>query len=220
MATGVRAVAAATSLTIAMLLAASLVDAIAVGETCPCALSGGGGRCLDFQLGISPSGTCSIRACQASYKCVAPGTNTHICLAKEGSGKVTRCTVATTAGQKTCPCTIVQVSGAPPRLMPMPTTPGCSVNGDCGDDKVCVSGTCEAADDCEGGKKQACDTAYTLFTKETNSKAKCCAATSQCVKTGIQGGESTACSTDCGKNCDPFCSFSGAAGLPLCSNGP
>ncbi|KAK1869140.1 hypothetical protein I4F81_011622 [Pyropia yezoensis] len=145
-----------------MLLAASLVDAIAVGETCPCALSGGGGRCLDFQLGISPSGTCSIRACQASY----------------------------------------------------------NVNGDCGDDKVCVSGTCEAADDCEGGKKQACDTAYTLFTKETNSKAKCCAATSQCVKTGIQGGESTACSTDCGKNCDPFCSFSGAAGLPLCSNGP
>lgn len=219
MATGVRAVVAATSLTIAMLLAAALVDAIAVGETCPCALSGGGGRCLDFQFGISPSGICSIRACHASYKCVAPGTNTHTCLAKEGSGRATRCTVATTADQTTCPCTIVQVSGAPPRLMPMPTTPGCSVNGDCGDDKVCVSGTCEAAGDCEGGKDQACDTAYALFTEETDFRAKCCPATSQCVKNGIQGGESTACSTDCGKNCAPFCSFSGAAGLPLCSAG-
>ncbi|KAK1861983.1 hypothetical protein I4F81_004559 [Pyropia yezoensis] len=163
MATGVRAVVAATSLTIAMLLAAALVDAIAVGDTCPCALSGGGGRCLDFQLGSSP-GTCSIRPCKPSY----------------------------------------------------------NVNGDCGDDKVCVSGTCEAAGDCEGGKEQACDIAYTLFTEDKNNRAKCCPANSQCVKTGIQGGESTACSTDCGKNCAPFCSFSGAAagGLPLCSEGP
>lgn len=224
MATRVRAVVAATSLAIAMLLAAALADAIAVGDTCPCAKSSGSGQCIRFESGTPTSGACTIRPCEPSFKCVAEGSNTHVCLAQAGSGKAIRCKGAVAAGQQSCACTAEAVRGTTPTLMPMQTTPrqttpreGCRANGDCGAGKVCVSGTCEAAGECTGGKEQECDAAYTRFTGLTNNRAKCCPASSQCVKNGIQAGVSTACSTNCGKKCEPFCSLSKIDGLPLCS---
>lgn len=222
-ATRVPTVVAVMSLAIAVLLAAAPANAIAAGETCPCAKSGGAGLCIRLDAGTPTSGTCSIRPCQPSFKCVPQGSNTHVCLAQAGSGRAIRCkNGAIAAGQQSCACTAQPVDGTTtPTLTPVQTAPvqpraGCSANRDCGAGKVCVSGTCEAAGDCSAGKARVCDAAYKRATGRNNNRAKCCPASSMCVKSGIQAGVSTACSTDCGKKCAPFCSLSTINGLPLC----
>lgn len=230
------AVAVVTLLGVAF-VAVSPTDAIDIGDTCPCAQVGGGsGQCIRFVSGTETAGSCTIETCGSSFKCVPDADATHVCLAQAGSGQSPICKGGVKQGQTSCSCSMEPVTGGSPSLVPSQTTPGkptpaptasprptvapppCTSNRECGVNKVCVSGTCEAADLCTNGKKQVCDNAYQRATGKNDNRAKCCPATSQCVKSGVQAGRSTACSTNCGKKCDPFCSLSPIKGVPMCSN--
>lgn len=114
-------VVAASSLALVVIMAASSsANAIEIGETCPCAQSGGGGgRCTR----VVSARTCAIGACGASFKCVPDADSTHMCLAQAGSGQAGKCDGPVSAGQTSCPCTVGAVSGGPPSLVPMQTTP-------------------------------------------------------------------------------------------------
>jgi len=73
-----------------------------------------------------------------------------------------------------------------------PTDTDCIVVGN-SDDGVCVdSGLCTQ------DKEQLCDEAYAVVTGKSDNSAKCCPATSGCIKSQIGVKATSTCSTNCG----------------------
>ena len=77
---------------------------------------------------------------------------------------------------------------------------------DCPEDTDCIivgantEGTCVDSGLCTADKKTLCDEAYAVVTGKSDNSAKCCPATSGCVKTTIGVIATSTCSTNCG-NC-------------------
>ncbi|GAB0490629.1 hypothetical protein MMPV_007013 [Pyropia vietnamensis] len=222
---------AVATLLVVVLVSVSSTDAIDIGRTCPCAKVGGGsGLCVRWVSGTATEGSCTIGKCDSTFMCVPDAKATHVCQAQAGSGKSLICKGVVKSGQMSCPCWVKPNAGVAPSLVPVQTVPHtatpsptaapskCKSNDQCDKNEVCVSGMCEAAGDCSSRKRQVCDEAYTRATGLTDNRAKCCPESSNCVKNGVQAGQSTACSTNCGKKCEPFCSLSAIDGVPLCSD--
>ena len=85
-----------------------------------------------------------------------------------------------------------------------PCTPSnatdCPADTDCiivGDSEL---GTCTDSGVCTAEKDSLCDEAYAVVTGKTDNSAKCCPATSGCIKSQIGVKATSTCSTNCG-NC-------------------
>lgn len=74
----------------------------------------------------------------------------------------------------------------------------------CPDDTDCIItgsdavGKCVDSGLCTAEKKTLCDEAFAVVTGQTNNRAKCCPATSSCVRTRIGVKATSTCSVNCG----------------------
>ena len=79
-----------------------------------------------------------------------------------------------------------------------------TTNTTCPDDTDCIivgantNGTCVDSGVCTADKKTLCDEAYAVVTGKTDNRAKCCPATSGCVRTQIGVKATSTCSVNCG----------------------
>ena len=79
-----------------------------------------------------------------------------------------------------------------------------TTNTTCPDDTDCIindgesNGKCVDSGLCTTAKKNLCDLAYASVSGSTNQRAKCCPATSGCIRTQIGGKATSSCSTNCG----------------------
>ena len=79
-----------------------------------------------------------------------------------------------------------------------------TTNTTCPDDTDCIivdsntDGTCVDSGICTADKKTLCDDAYASVSGSTNKRAKCCPATSGCIRTQIGVKATSSCSTNCG----------------------
>lgn len=84
----------------------------------------------------------------------------------------------------------------------MPCTPSNATA--CPEDTDCIiiedktEGICVDSGLCTTDKKTVCDEAYAVVTGKSDRSAKCCPATSGCVKTTIGVKATSTCSTNCG----------------------
>ena len=80
----------------------------------------------------------------------------------------------------------------------------CSTNTECPADTDCIidsgqsQGKCVDSGLCTAKKKDLCDVAYAAVSGGTNQRAKCCPATSGCIRTQIGVKATSSCSTNCG----------------------
>ena len=79
--------------------------------------------------------------------------------------------------------------------------PSCTNSTDCSPDEDCIEGECISSGLCTSNKESVCDAAYSVITGSTDNSAKCCPATSMCVKGGWGAPVTSVCSTECGTTC-------------------
>lgn len=79
-----------------------------------------------------------------------------------------------------------------------------TTNTTCPDDTDCIindgqtDGKCVDSGLCTSAKKDLCDLAYASVSGSTNKRAKCCPATSGCIRSRIGVIATSSCSTNCG----------------------
>ena len=78
------------------------------------------------------------------------------------------------------------------------TNTTCPVDTDCIIVGANTNGTCVDSGVCTVDKKTLCDEAYAVVTGKTDNRAKCCPATSGCVRTQIGVKATSTCSVNCG----------------------
>ena len=120
--------------------------------------------------------------CSDDCKCVCSG-----CASDDGLGACKLdcdCPEACVDGSCSAACTACNAA------MPCPSNDQDCVNGICVDSAICTS-----------AKNAICDAAYEAISGANNNKAKCCPASSACVKTEIGVVATSTCSNNCGTGC-------------------
>ena len=68
----------------------------------------------------------------------------------------------------------------------------------CSDDQDCVNSYCVESAICTRDKEKLCDRAWKAVSGKNDNSAKCCPATSGCIKSKIGVTKTSTCSTNCG----------------------
>lgn len=98
-------------------------------------------------------------------------------------------------------------------------------NTTCPEDTDCIivgantDGTCVDSGVCTADKKTLCDEAYSVVAGKTDNRAKCCPATSGCVRTQIGVKATSTCSVNCGDCLSDFNSQGTAVPSTFCMFG-